>query len=344
MDSRELVRRAIEFQGPSRIPLRYSFDPGRSDIVGIGYHPAKGWTPWVPGEDEFGCVWDTLEGRVISSFGQVKDSPIKSWDEYENYRFPDPHAEGRFEGLAKAIEHHRSKGKYIVGSMGFHGFNRMMFLRGAENLLMDLVLNHGMVKKLADDLMQWEMAIISDYLELGVDGVWFGDDWGTQRGLFISPSLWREIFKPLYKAQFDLIHQHGKHVLFHSCGYVWDIIGDFIEIGVNALNLNQPNIFGNENVSGIDRLAENFGGKVCFICPVDMQTTLIAGTEEDIRKEAKHLVSALGRYNGGFIACCDEGIDHGYIPIKRIRLMGKAFEEFAWPDYQVKVWRPRSIQ
>ena len=216
MDSRELVRRAIEFQGPSRIPLRYSFDPERSDIVGIGYHPAKGWMPQVPGEDEFGCVWDTLEGRVISSFGQVKDSPIRSWDEYENYRFPDPHAEGRFERLAKEVENYRSKGKYIVGGMGFHGFNRMMFLRGAENLLMDLVLNQGMVKKLADDLMQWEMAIISGYLKLGVDGIWFGDDWGTQRGLFISPSLWREIFKPLYKAQFDLIHQHGKHVLFHS--------------------------------------------------------------------------------------------------------------------------------
>lgn len=57
-----------------------------------------------------------------------------------------------------------------------------------------------------------------------------------------------------------------------------------------------------------------------------MQRTLIEDTPQDIETEARYLVERLGRYGGGFIACCDEGIDHGYIPLEKIELMGKAFE------------------
>ena len=142
----------------------------------------------------------------------------------------------------------------------------------------------------------------------------------------VSPELWREVFKEEYRRQFDLIHSHKKQVVFHSCGYVWDIISDFIEVGVDAFNFNQLRIFDLQGISGVDRLAKTFGGKVCFVCPVDMQRALIEGTPQDIETEARHLVERLGRYGGGFVACCDEGIDHGYIPFEKIELIGKAFE------------------
>ncbi|MGQ9629850.1 MAG: hypothetical protein ACUVXI_05970 [bacterium] len=56
---------------------------------------------------------------------------------------------------------------------------------------------------------------------------------------------------------------------------------------------------------------------------------MVKGTIEDIREEARRLVEALGRFNGGFIACCDEGIDHGYIEMEKIEAMGMAFEGFS---------------
>jgi len=324
MTSKELVSAAIGFKGPERVPLRYAFSPEKSDVVGVGYSPAQGWKIKKEEEDEWGYVWDRLGGRVISSFGQVKEHPIKTLKNYESYKFPDSHAPGRFKGIQAQIE--KYKDKYIAAGMGFHDFNRLMFLRGTEELFEDLVFSKDVVIKFLKKLVNWQIEIIKEYMNFSIDGIWFGDDWGTQQSLMISPELWREVFKPGYKKQFDLIHSHKKQVIFHSCGYVWDIIPDFIEIGVDAFNLNQPRIFDLQGISGIDRLAKSFGGKVCFICPVDMQKTLIEGKSEEIKAEARHLAEALGRYRGGFIACCDEGIDHGYIPLERIKIMGKAFE------------------
>ena len=331
MKSKERVKRAIKFQGPDRIPLRYAFDPERSDIVGVGYAPAKYWYGEVEGEDEWGCVWDKLGGRAVSSFGQVKIHPIKTLEDYKIYEFPDPCAPGRFDHLQEEIEKYRDK--YIAASMGFHDFNRLMFLRGMENLFEDLIFNKDVVIEFLKKLVDWQIEIIKQYLKFDIDGIWFGDDWGTQKSLMIAPSLWREIFKPEYKRQFDLIHSYRKDVIFHSCGYVWDIIDDLIEIGVNAFNFNQPLIFSKNGESGIDRLSREFGGKVCFICPLDMQRTLIEGTYDEMLNEAKHLIKALGKFNGGFIACCDEGIDHGYIPINRIQLMGEIFEKLSGGEY-----------
>ncbi len=324
MTSKELVSAAIEFKEPEKLPLRFAFNAEESDIVSVGYSPAQGWKAKKEGEDEWRYVWDKLGGRVISLFGQVKEHPIKTLKDYESYKFPDAHASGRFKGIRAQIE--KYKDKYIAAGMGFHDFNRLMFLRGAEELFEDLILNKNIVIKFLKKLVDWQIEIIKEYMNSSIDGIFFGDDWGTQQSLMISPKLWREVFKPGYKRQFDLIHSHKKQVIFHSCGYVWDIISDFIEIGVDAFNFNQPRIFDLQGISGINRLAEAFGGKVCFICPVDMQKTLIEGTPQNIRAEARCLVQRLGRYGGGFIACCDEGIDHGYIPLEKIELMGRAFE------------------
>ena len=324
MTSKELVSAAIEFKGPERLPLRYAFNLEKSDVVGVGYSPAQEWKTKKEEEDEWGYVWDRLDGRVISSFGQVKEHPIKTLKNYESYKFPDPHAPGRFKEIEARIE--KYKDKYIAAGMGFHDFNKLMFLRGTEELFEDLVFNKDIVIRFLKKLVNWQIEIIKEYMNFSIDGIWFGDDWGTQQSLMISPELWREVFKPGYKKQFELIHSHKKQVIFHSCGYVWDIIPDFMEIGVDAFNLNQPRIFDFQGISGIAKLAKAFGGKACFICPVDMQKTLIEGKPKEIKAEARHLVEALGRYGGGFIACCDEGIDHGYIPLEKIELMGKAFE------------------
>lgn len=118
--------------------------------------------------------------------------------------------------------------------------------------------------------------------------------------MMISPDLWRQVFRPRYEEQFQLVHSCGKHVYFHSCGYVWDILDDIIEIGADIINLNQPNIFG------IERLGERFGGRICFECPVDIQTTAVYGTKDDIYAETERLVSSLGSFDGGLIGRVEE--------------------------------------
>ena len=96
--------------------------------------------------------------------------------------------------------------------------------------------------------------------------------------------------------QFARVHAAGMHVWLHTCGDVWDIIPDFIEIGVDILELLQPDLFG------IERLAEAFGGKVCFCCSVDHQRLACTGTRDEILGYARRLNDHLGAYDGGFMA------------------------------------------
>lgn len=102
------------------------------------------------------------------------------------------------------------------------------------------------------------------------------------------------------KRQFELIHSRGMSVIFHCCGNIYEIIPDFIEIGVDVLNLSQPNLFD------ITKIGQDYGGKVCFMCPVSYQTTSITGTREDIFTDVKSLVDNLGCHNGGLIGYIEE--------------------------------------
>jgi hypothetical protein len=86
------------------------------------------------------------------------------------------------------------------------------------------------------------------------------------------------------------------------------------------LHLNQPDLLS------IDRLAAELGGRVCLHCPVDTQGTLVRGTAEDIRRQAHTLVERLGCFNGGFVACGDEGWGHGSVGEDRLAIMRRAFQ------------------
>lgn len=320
--SKKLVKKAIKFQKPERIPLEFRSNPKKSDIVSINYRPAKGWQPKQEGEDEWGCIWRNLG----TGQGQVVFHPLADWDNFKNYSFPDPDAEGRFDEVKKEIKKYKSR--YLVGNLGHTLFNRMSPLRGFENLLLDIYIDREKFEELGDKILGFEMEIIEKFSQFKLDGIIFFDDWGTEKALIINPQKWREVFKPLYKKEFALIHRKGMDVYFHSCGYVWDIIPDLIEIGVDILNLEQPLIFSTKDLNGIDRLAQEFGGKVTFLSCVDSQRTLIKGSKEQIEKEAKHLIKALGKYNGGFIALADCGADHGFVPKINIETMAEVFEKY----------------
>jgi len=176
----------------------------------------------------------------------------------------------------------------------------MTFIRGFSSTLEDLYIDREYIEQLAEIVFGFEENVIEQIKDHGFDGVAFFDDWGTQSNMIISPSLWREIFKPLYKKQFDLVHSLGMDVYFHCCGYIYDIIPDLIEIGVDMLNLSQPNVFD------IEIVGSEFNGKVCFVCPISYQTTSLSGTKEEIYNEAKKLIDNLGSDKGGFIGYVEE--------------------------------------
>lgn len=302
MSPKDRAYRAIEFGSPDRVPICYfNRDIERSDVLTTGFAPAAGFRPSKSEATEWGYVWHKLD----ETMGQPGAAPLADAGSFATYVPPDPWAPGRLDHLARFIaEGHpelaQGRDRFLAFGLGITGFDQATFLRGMEQLLVDLYTDRQAAERVLDMVFDFENAMIERVRNLDLDCVKFGDDWGTQRGLMISPDMWREVFKPRYAEQFEVIHRAGKKVWFHSCGNVYPIIGDMIDIGVDVLEFLQP------DVMGIDNLARDFGGKVCFCCSVDHQRVAISGGRQEILDYAGKLISKLGSFGGGFIACIED--------------------------------------
>lgn len=341
MNSRERVIRAIEFRRPDRLPLRFSNDPESSDMVGVGYARVDIGEPVTAGaeagaqpgdalsraaalkaaragRDEWGCVWQEHE---FTSWGQVKGYPLADWGALDDYVFPDPDAPGRFDAGPEQVA--RYPDRYLVGGTGIIGLNRLFFLRGFENLMVDLLADQERIGWLADKVFAFMTGMASHWGRLGVQAVSVADDLGTEQGTMISPALFRAFFKPRYAAFCAHCHKLGLHTHLHSCGNVWDIIPDLIEVGFDVLNLEQPRVFG------LERLGETFGGKVCFLTNPDSQTTIPVATPQEVAEETRLVVRTLTTKDGGLIGNADCTWNHGYTPQANLDAMRGAFEEMS---------------
>ena len=295
MNAKAIVLAAISGTNPPRVPINYcNRDFEHSDTLGTWYAPAADFTPSQPGMTEWGYAWKTLDGTM----GQPSTHPLAEDHAMASFRLPDSRTPGRLAHIP--VWGAQNQDKFLYIGLGITGFNQATFLRGFEQFLADLYTDPKLADQILDMVFDFENGMIEQLGKLPVDCVKFGDDWGTQQGLIINPALWRERFKPRYAAQFARVHRGGRKVWFHTCGQVYDIIGDLIEIGVDVLELLQPDVFG------VERLAAEFGGKVCFCCSVDHQRRAIHGTREEIFAYARLMNDCLGANGGRFIGYVED--------------------------------------
>ena len=190
--------------------------------------------------------------------------------------------------------------RYRLASFDLSGFTVYTLLRGFENSMQDLLGSPDGFAALMDLIMDFECNLMRMAARHGFHGIHFADDWGTQTGLMVSPALWRRVFKPRFKQQFELAHQLGLHVWYHCCGNLTDLAAEFHEIGVDVLNISQP------NVVDVAEVGRQLRGRQCFMMPISYQTVSIQGTQEEILHEAQRLYDLLATPDGGFIGYVEE--------------------------------------
>jgi hypothetical protein len=310
---KETVFKAITRTGPERIPLLYAYSLEKSDIINIPVvnHFLDG------GASEWGFEWEHLDNALL--MGQPKQPVIENYAQMESCPFPDPYNPSRFAHV-KAIMDKYGPDRYYKANFVLSGFAIISMLRGFSNVMEDFYLNGEALDRLCGIVFGFENDVIRQAASHGFSAIGLADDWGTQESLLISPSMWRDVFKPRYKEQIKLAHSLGLHVYMHSCGYIFDIIGDLIEIGLDILNPGQPDI------NNVPEMGRQFAGKICFACPPSYQTTSISGSKEDLAAQIRQYKSCLIK-NGGLIGIIPEDSAPLGITDEMFREMEKNFKE-----------------
>lgn len=318
MTSKERVWKTIRFEKPDRLAMA----AGRyADTVKVSHGRPKAFQPSEPGMDEWGSVWKSLHAE-LGDQGQVISYPLEDWEQFVDYRFPDPYAEGRFDGFAEKLAQ-VDPDKFIIGDLGFGPMHRLEYLLGFQNYLVQLLMEPEHIETLLEGIFSYMEGIVRQYAAYGLDGVIFFDDQATQRGPLFSMDLWREMFAPRYKRLFKLIHDQNMAVYMHTCGNLQWHIPELVKCGVDIIDNKQPE-------SWMDSQAvRDARGKVAFSTCIDIQQRMQHISLEDVPAEVERLVKMVSTPDGGIICTCYAADDLD-IPTEINERMLEAMEQFRW--------------
>jgi hypothetical protein len=245
--------------------------------------------------DAWGCVW---RSEVNGLEGQVEGHPLDDWSRLDSYRAPDPLAIADrgpvdWAQLRRRVEDARERSELTVGGTP-HGFlfMRLWYLRGFENLLLDLATDDPRLPRLIELLAEHNRRLIGAWLDIGVDVMGFAEDLGTQTASIISPAMFAKYIAPVYKALMQPCRAAGAHVALHSDGYIMELMDQFHDCGVTIINPQ-------DLCNGIDDLAREVKGRMCIRLDIDRQKIVPFGTRREIRDLIEEEVRKLGSPAGG---------------------------------------------
>ena len=201
----------------------------------------------------------------------------------------------------KALYLRNNTDKALLVVCGCNLFEWGTFLRRMDNFLMDLLCDQYNVEKLLDELLKRHLATLEKVCRsVGdiVDIIRFGDDLGMTSGPFISPEIYRQLFKPRHRILCDYVKTHSKmHTFIHSCGSISLLMPDLIEAGIEIFNPVQTNAFGMDPVF----LKREFGSDCTFWGGgIETAGMLNAGTSEKIRVQVLERLEIFSK-GGGYV-------------------------------------------
>jgi len=292
--------------------------------------PGYGTERFDPNDSAGRDPWGVPTHKVrsgLATYQEYGTGPITSYDapsQLDGYPlWPDP------DGFAYAAsrelaERARRFGFATIGPWISH-FEIYCHMRGMENALVDVAADPGFLEATLDRIDAIQTRMLDRFLtELGdlIDIVFVSDDMGTQGGSMISLAAWRRHFAPRLARWVQLIHRHGKQVLFHSDGAVRDFIPGLIECGVDILNPIQ-HVCPGMDCAGLKR---DFGRHLIFHGGVENQRVLPFGTADDVRREVVTCLRTLGN-GGGYIPCSCHNIQAG-TPLENVLAMIAAVHDW----------------
>ncbi len=320
VNSRELCRRAIEFDDPERLPLAYG-SCGALDFGTIPYTPPKGWEPCEPGADEWGAIWEKTE---VENMGQMVRHPITDWSQLKDYTFPNPNVDSRYDYMEERLQLYPGIYAIAISDTVLTLWERYYSLRGFTQALTDFYQYPSQMNDLLERVLDVHLGFVRNIKRRfggRIDAFFVSDDWGTETTTLIAPHIWRQFFKARYTRLCDAIHAAGMHAILHTDGHINELIPDFIDVGFDVLNLHSP------TVVGIKEVGRTFAGKIAFMPCIDIQNTFVNGTPAQVRAEARSLLEHWGIPHGGILPCEYDIVSIG-APKENLQAAYDAYKEY----------------
>ncbi len=276
------------------------------------YYDAFG-THRRPVSNEF-CTYEEYAGHTLAGVQTVAE--VESWPGWPPTEHWDVSTlKDKIQALNRETEYWLC---YEVGGI----FEWSWGLRGFEQFLMDLVVQPEIACAIMDCYTDLYIANVTRVLEAaascrrGIDMVYTYDDVGTQQGLLISETMWREFVLPRHLRLNAAIRRFPVKIMYHSCGAIYPLIGALAnELGIDVLNPLQPRAAGMDAA----RIKREFGDRLSFYGAVDIQRTLPWGAPQEVRAEVQERCRVLGR-GGGYI-CASAHYIQADTPLENIVAM-----------------------
>jgi uroporphyrinogen decarboxylase len=326
MTSKERVHKAIRRESVDRVPIFMWFHPDTAKIMAaeLGIQPGdvsfafgddvrqawvgnnyamEGIVHEHDGEghtDQWGIGWEKS-----GPFNQITSEPLirATPEEVHAYEYP---YEASDELLSNMDPVMAEAEDYFVGCDVSPCCHEMVSrVRGMERAIMDLAADPELA-----DFMTGEAARFAKHMselavsKLALDWLWTGDDIASQRGMIMSPEMWREVIRPHLQTVMDVGKDAGLWIAYHSCGAIRPIIPDLVEMGLNVLNPIQ------RGCPGMDpgELKADFGADLTFMGGMDTQDMLPNSSAAEVRDETARLIDVMTADGGGFILAASHTI------------------------------------
>jgi hypothetical protein len=348
---------------------RWRKDLGLANDADPYYYYDLDWIVTIPNMDPFIRSFETLKENseeviVKTGFGatlrkkfdapmpEFMDFEINTIDKLEALEFDDPHDRRRYyeagdnqiAGVGDGFQRNSPAWAETIKSLhsDFPVFGSMIEcnecltrLIGPENNMLWIGLYPERMGKAINRIGQFYLDCTKAQIDAGsnlLDGFVIWGDVAYKKSMFFSPDYWRTYFKPWVKAMVDYAHSKDLMVIYHGCGNVSQILHDYVDIGIDAINPLEAKA----ELDAVD-LRRKYGHKlgICGNSNIQIWET---GDKAQIRKEVLRKLNA-GK-GGGYIFQSDHSVasnvsghTYDYI-VKLVREYGRYPLELA--EYDIR--------
>lgn len=337
LSPKERMRRAIRYEVVDRLPTQINYTramgeelaahfrippedlPSRLDnhMIRVDIsHPERRSPDGKTTYDWWGVGFSTEEEGYFTTV-----NPLADGRDLDRFPWPDPEEPDLLSGAARMMEADAGE-HFITCNFGFCLFERAWALRGFEGFLLEMALDPAFTEDLLERITAIQLVLIRRFIDLEVDGGYFGDDYGAQASLLFSPRAWRQMIKPRLARMFRPFLDAGLPVIMHSDGKIADILPDLVEIGLTALNPVQPEVMGHE------WLRQTFGRDLAYYGGVSTQTVLPTGSPDEVRAAVRACSDTLAPDGTGLVVAPSHRLMTD-IPVSNVDALLEAFSELS---------------